>query len=132
MNIITNKPIIFSNAEGDTKTKEKKQINPDALKVGADVLTGIGSTLAGKQRAYTDAEQRCGKKPLGKKARIEWQKCVDSGGSVNTQPTTTPTDTQPSADTKQPMSKGMKIGLIAGGVVLLGVIGFVIYKSTKQ
>jgi hypothetical protein len=132
MNIITNKPIIFSNAEGDKTPKEKKTMNPDTLKVGADVLTGIGSTLAGKQRSYTDAEQRCGKKPLSKKARVEWQKCVDAGGNVNTQPTTAPTDTQPTSDTKQPMSKNTKIGLIAGGVVVLAIIGFVIYKSTKK
>jgi len=132
MNIITDKPVIFSNAEGDKPAKERKQMNPDALKAGADVLTGIGSTLAGKQRSYTDAEQRCGKKPLSKKARVEWQKCVDLGGSVNTQPTTTITDTTPTTDTKQPMSKGMKIGLIAGGVVVLGIIGFVIYKSSKK
>lgn len=31
------------------------------------------------------------------------------------------------------MSKGMKIGLIVGGVVLvLGIIGFVIYKSSSS
>jgi len=131
MNIITNKPVIFSNAEGDKTPKEKKPMNPDALKAGADILTGIGSTLAGKQRSYTDVEQRCGKKPLGKKARAEWQKCVDAGGSVTTSPTSSTEPTSPT-DTKQPLSKGMKIGLIAGGVVLLGVIGFVIYKSIKK
>ena len=50
------------------------------------------------------------------------------------QPTTPPVQEQPipDANTKQPMSKGLKIGLIAGGVVLLAVIGFVIYKSTKE
>lgn len=133
MNIITNKPIIFSNAEGDT-TKDKSPINPDALKAGADVLTGIGTAIAGRQRQLTDVEQRCGKKPLGKKARAQWQKCVDANAGSSMQPTTPPTQEQPLPDSssKQPMSKGMKIGLIAGGVVVLGIIGFVIYKSTKK
>lgn len=31
----------------------------------------------------------------------------------------------------QGMSKGLKIGLIVGGVVILGIIGLVIYKSSK-
>lgn len=30
------------------------------------------------------------------------------------------------------MSKGMKIGLIIGGVALLGIIGFVVYKKMKK
>lgn len=30
------------------------------------------------------------------------------------------------------MSKGLKIGLIAGGVLLLGIIGFVVYKKMKS
>lgn len=125
MNIITNKPIIFSNAEGG---------NPDAIKAAGDVLTGIGTTLAARQRTLTDVEQRCGKKPVGKKQRAIWQKCVDANGGLAMQPTTPPAQEQPlpDANTKQPMSKGMKIGLIAGGVVVLGIIGFVIYKSTKK
>ena len=127
MNIITNKPIIFSNAEGD-----KTPMNPDALKAGADILTGIGTTLASRQRQFTEVEQRCGKKPLGKKQRATWQKCVDAGGGQTT--FTPPTQEQPlpDANTKQPMSKGMKIGLIVGGVVVLGIISFVIYKSSKE
>lgn len=35
----------------------------------------------------------------------------------------------PQADAPQGMSKGLKIGLIVGGVVVLGIIGFVIYKK---
>ena len=30
------------------------------------------------------------------------------------------------------MSKGLKIGLIIGGVLLVGVIGFVVYKKMKK
>ena len=134
MNIITDKPIIFSNADGDTTTTAKSPMNPDALKAGADVLTGIGTALVSKQRQLTEIEQRCGKKPLGKKQRAQWQKCVDANGGLAMQPTTPPTQEQPIPDTntKQPMSKNMKIGLIAGGIVLLGVIGYVIYKSNQK
>jgi hypothetical protein len=125
MNIITDKPVIFSNAEG---------ANPDAIKAAGDVLTGIGTTLAARQRPLTEVEQRCGKKPVGKKQRAIWQKCVDANGGLAMQPTTPPVQEQPipDANTKQPMSKGMKTGLIVGGVVLLGVIGFLIYKSSKK
>jgi hypothetical protein len=137
MNVITSNPIIYSNTEGDTTTvKGKKEINPDVLKTGGEVLAGIGSALASRQRQYTDAEQRCGKKPLGKKNREKWQKCVDAGISTpqssqtyqNTTQTDTDKDKEPS---KKPMSKNLKIGLIAGGVVLIAVIGFIIYKKSK-
>ena len=125
MNIITNKPVIFSNAEG---------ANPDTIKAAADVLTGIGTTLAGRQRQLTEVEQRCGKKPLGKKQRAQWQKCVDANGGLAIQPTTPPTQEQllPDTNTKQPMSKNMKIGLIVSGVVVAGIIAFLIYKSSKE
>lgn len=33
---------------------------------------------------------------------------------------------------KTPMSKGLKIGLIIGGVVVAGIIGFVVYKKIKN
>lgn len=35
----------------------------------------------------------------------------------------------PQTDVPQGMSKGLKIGLIVGGVVVLGIVGFVIYKK---
>lgn len=35
----------------------------------------------------------------------------------------------PQADAPQGMSKGLKIGLIVGGVVVLGIIGVVVYKK---
>jgi hypothetical protein len=132
MNIITTKPIIYSNANGDEKpvvAKERKQINPDVLKTGGEVLAGIGSALVNRQRSYTDAEQRCGKKPIGKKARESWQKCVDSGVGIVAPMQQTPT--METAPTKTPMTKNTKIALISGGVVLLTVIGYLIYKKSK-
>jgi hypothetical protein len=136
MNVITSQPIIYSyaNDEAGITTKEKKQINPDVLKTGGEVLAGIGSALASRQRQYTDAEQRCGKRPKLKKNRQTWQKCVDSAG-VTTQSSQT-YQNPPQTDTnkeqsKKPMSKGLKIGLITGGIVLVGLIGFLIYKKSK-
>ncbi len=38
----------------------------------------------------------------------------------------------PQADAPQGMSKGLKIGLIVGGVVVLGIVGFVVYKKFIQ
>lgn len=133
MRVITSKPIIYSNANGtETPTipTPKKEINPDVLKTGADVLTGVATSLVNRQRQYTDAEQRCGKRPLGKKNREVWQKCVDSnvGAIAPMQNIPTPTETP----TKAPMSKGMKIGLISGGIILVGLIGFAIYKQSGK
>jgi hypothetical protein len=133
MNIITSKPIVYLNAEGETETKEKKQVNPDLIKAASDILTGVGTSLASKTRQFTEVEQRCGKRPIGKGARAQWQKCVDSGaGAPAPFQMPAPEPSMPAPNTKKPMSKGLKIGLIAGGVVVLGVIGFVIYKSTKK
>ena len=131
MNVITTKPIIYSNSEGPVApaTKERKPINPDVLKSGADVLSGLATGLVSRQRQYTDAEQRCGKRPIGKKARERWQKCVDSGVGAVAPMQNVPTT--PETPTKAPMSKGLKIGLITGGVVLLGLIVFAIYKKSK-
>jgi hypothetical protein len=131
MNVITSQPIIYSyaNDEAGINTKEKKQINPDVLKTGGEVLAGIGSALASRQRQYTDAEQRCGKRPRLQKNRQTWQKCVDSGVNMSVPMQQTPT--VETAPTKAPMSKGLKIGLISGGVVLLTVIGYLIYKKSK-
>lgn len=136
MNIITDKPIIFvndsySNADDKAEKKDKAPINADVLQAGASVLTGVGQTIAGRQRQLTDVEQRCGKKPLGKKERATWQKCVDAnGGQTTSAPAPEPTSTTPPVE--QGMSKGMKIGLIVGGVALLGVIVFAVYKANKQ
>jgi hypothetical protein len=134
MRVITSKPIIYANAAGDetptaSATKERKPINPDVLKTGGEVLAGVATSLVNRQRQYTDAEQRCGKKPLGKKAREKWQKCVDSGVGAVAPMQNVPTT--PETPTKAPMSKGLKIGLISGGVVLLGLIVFAIYKKSK-
>lgn len=132
MKVITTKPIIYSNADdgADKTAKQPKQINPDVLKTGGDVLTGIGTALVNRQRQYTDAEQRCGKRPLNKKAREAWQKCVDSNVAVQAPIESNPIINE-SKDTKKTMSKGLKIGLIAGSIILVGVISFILYKKSK-
>jgi len=38
----------------------------------------------------------------------------------------------PQADASQGMSKGLKIGLIVGGIVVVGIVGFVVYKKFIQ
>jgi hypothetical protein len=44
----------------------------------------------------------------------------------------TPTAGVSTTPQKNPMSKGLKIGLIVGGVVVAGVIAFVVYKKFKN
>jgi hypothetical protein len=130
MNIITDKPIIFVNdsySNADDKPV-KAPINTDVLQAGANVLMGVGQTIAGRQRQLTDVEQRCGKKPLGKKERATWQKCVDANGG-QTMSAPAPEPTTPTTPIEQGISKKMKIGLAIGGVALLGIIVFAIYKA---
>jgi hypothetical protein len=45
---------------------------------------------------------------------------------------TTPTAGVSTTQQKAPMSKGLKIGLIVGGVVVAGVIAYVVYKKMKN
>ena len=47
------------------------------------------------------------------------------------EPLIAPIGTIPNVLKKEPMSKGLKIGLIAGGVALLLVTGVIIYKKTR-
>lgn len=102
------------------------------LQSGQAVVGGLVTALATKpKRPLSEVEQRCGKKPkVGKKKKAEWQKCANSASApqMPVQPIPAPT----ADDTKKPMSKGLKIGLIAGSVVLVAIIGFVIYKKSKK
>jgi hypothetical protein len=69
-------------------TKSKKE-STDGTDVGTD---GTAGTTAGAETQTTksgaitpletrkDKKQACGRRPLIKKKREEWQKCVDAGG----------------------------------------------------
>jgi hypothetical protein len=114
-----------------TTTSGKKPINPDLLSAGADIFTQLGTALIGRQRTYTDVEQKCGKKPkTGKKAKEAWQKCASSADLT---PSGAPIATGTSGDEAKPgLSKGAKIGIAVGGLVVVGLVIFLVAKSGKS
>jgi len=156
MRIITDKPIIVqgvnqtsSNASGDTSNKPvsflqaysgeinqggstNKGINPDVLNAGTNVLGQLGTALIGRQRTYTDVEQKCGKKPkVGKKKIEAWNKCA-SGADLTPSGAPIPTSTGGSDVPQQGLSKGAKIGIAVGGLVVVGLVIFLVMKSGKS
>jgi len=123
---------------GDTQTIEtpsssgggKSGINPNLLSAGTDIFTQLGTALIGRQRTYTDVEQKCGKKPVGKKKLAEWNKCASS---ADLSPAGAPIPTSSSGDeTKQGLSKGVKIGIAVGGLAVVGLVIFLVMKSGKK
>ena len=102
------------------------------LKAGSDIFTQLGTALIGRQRTYTDVEQKCGKKPkVGKKAIENWNKCASS---ADISPAGAPlsTSTTDSSGAKPGLSKGAKIGIAVGGLVVLGLVVFLVVRSSKS
>jgi hypothetical protein len=125
---------------GDTQTIEtpsssgggKSGINPNLLSAGADIFTQLGTALIGRQRTYTDVEQKCGKKPkVGKKAIEAWNKCASSADLT---PAGAPTYTTDDNKTpvKEPMKLGVKIGIAVGGLAVVGLVIFLVMKKGKK
>jgi hypothetical protein len=113
-----------------TTSSSKSGINPNLLSAGADIFTQLGTALIGRQRTYTDVEQRCGKKPIGKKKLAEWNKCASS---ADLSPAGAPIPTSSGGDeTKQGLSKGAKIGIAVGGLAVVGLVIFLVMKSGKK
>jgi len=136
---ISTKPVTFiekygkeiNAPSGGESPSNKQGVNPDVLKAGADIFTQLGTALIGRQRTYTDAEQRCGKKPKTKKGKEVWQKCVESGGGSYTGGTTTTGDENKLPE-KEPMKLGVKIGIAVGGLAVVGLVIFLVMKSGKS
>ena len=130
-------PLSTSN---DTRTIEAPQVssgnksgfNPDLLKAGTDIFTQLGTALIGRQRTYTDVEQKCGKKPkVGKKAIETWNKCASSADLTPAgAPTYTTDDNKPPV--KEPMKLGVKIGIAVGGLAVVGLVIFLVMKKGKK
>lgn len=111
----------FSNGEG------KKPSLSAAAAITA--LGGVGAALANRQnRPLSEVEQKCGKRPLliGKK-RNEWNDCAKNFASTSTIPIVNQLQNTTSTKKKIPTW-----AWVVGGVVVTGLIGFLIYKSTKK
>ena len=113
-----------------TTSSSKGGINPDLLSAGTDIFTQLGTALIGRQRTYTDVEQRCGKKPIGKKKLAEWNKCASSADLTPAgAPITSPTSGD---ETRRGLSKGAKIGIAVGGLAVVGLVIYFVMKSGKN
>lgn len=109
MKVIANNPIVYSNAFGD------------------NIRGGIASL---KEKA-----QGLGGKIKGQGGALETAKMIAQtfGKGGQAQQEAPPQSPPPPPPPPKGMSKGLKIGLIVGGSVLvLAVIGVVIYKSRNK
>lgn len=111
--------IEFSNASS--------KISPETIgalgQAGGQIASGI---LQGRQ--LTEVEQKCGKRPAFKgKKRNEWNDCAKQFAQSSATPIVTTQITETPTKTKVPTWVW-----VVSGVAVLGVIGLVIYKTTKK
>ncbi len=126
------KSVISAPTGTTTTTTTTTETKPETV-----VVTNAPTVPTGSAPTPTQVEEQKKKGVFWDKAKGVWVKAKDSGMldklanyfGLNTgvAPETNPVvDTNtPPIDDKPKMSKGLKIGLIVGGVVLLGVIVFV-------
>lgn len=134
MNIKTDGPVemCFSNANGT--------VSQDTINTAIQTLGQVGSSLTQRQRQFTEVEQKCGKRPsLPGKRRRSWDACaMEYAKTAGVAPSTfipadIPTSNIPVEDLKKETEDEVpKWVWIVGGVVALGVVGFVIYSATKK
>jgi len=119
MEIITDREIEYSHLDDGGKAA--------LATAGIGAVAALGSGLLSRQKTLSEVEQKCGKRPLLKgKKRNEWQKCADKAN----QPVQV---VIPKDNSKKPMNKNLKLGLIIGGSLLgLTLIGLLIYKMKKK
>jgi len=128
MRIITDKPIIYQNQEYSNLDDAAKA---GLLTAGVGGAVALGTALIGRQRTATDIEQVCGKKPkVGKKKKEAWQKCADANSGGGTKAPITSTDNN--QQQPQGMSSGAKVGLAIGGLVVVGLVIFLIARKKKK
>lgn len=130
MNIKTNGPVdlCFSNGSGPSA---------DTISTIGQSLATVGAAAAQRQRQFTELEQKCGKKPVFPgKARNRWYDCQKAfSASIGVSPTTfteTPMVTTTYNDVTPKTNKVPTWAWVVGGVAVLGIVGLVIYKSTKK
>jgi len=119
-----------------TTPAPKQGIDPNALAGALTTAVSVGSQLyANRDTSKRELKNVCGRRPLFKKNRGEYDKCkkefyMGSGGfkSGGTQQTPMPTYTPPPPP--RGMSTTAKVG-IALGIVALGVGGYFLYKRGK-
>jgi hypothetical protein len=112
----------FSNAIGKRRRKKKKKTST------------IKSRMEARQKARAERKDR---KLKLKESEVETQKKVAEDLSKEDPASqklmeALATDSTKTATAPTGMSKGLKIGLIVGGVVVVGVIAFVVIRKMKK
>jgi hypothetical protein len=108
----------YLNNDGDAEKDYAKQ----GIAAAQNLLTGL---INKPKREYTDAEQKCGKKPVfGKKKKAAWNKCVETANK--------PAKTSGGgANQNAPEQKSKTLLYVGIGVGVLALVGVVIYIARK-
>ena len=127
----------------NTESENKRNIDPEKIATGITAAASAGSSIASTVQAFkgdgTKPKSRrkqlievCGRKPVLKKNRGEYNKCVEQynagkiGGVTRTDDTSQPTQPTQPTDTSTPTSNTKKIviGLVVVGLVVTAYIGY--------
>ena len=77
------------------------------------------------KREYTDAEQKCGKKPVfGKKKKAAWSKCVETANKQ--------AKSSGGSGSNPPEGKSKTLLYVGIGVGVLALVGLAIYIVKKK
>ena len=141
---------IESNNQNEIVEKEppSKKQKIDAQKV-SDTLSSVGSAIGsvavtvkafqdpskqatkqGKKDIKRNLIQVCGRKPLFKKNKAKYDKCVSDYNTKSTMPITSTSSTDTSSENTPPTNKNKMI-YIGIGILAVGVIAYFVLKSKK-
>jgi len=112
----------------------KPKLTAEQIQQGVDVATQVGGIVSQlpKNQAKKDLKAVCGRRPLLRKKRANWDKCVAEYNQQKNQAPQqqetnyTPSNNKPEPDEKKFYQKPLFIG---GVVLVLAVGGFFAYKK---
>lgn len=119
----------YANAGGLARWRERRQEKHEARMAKKSAKTDIKKARAEKKIASGEAKKT---KADAKVGLAEAQKLSAEAASKGTEADIAMANAlAKGGDTKPGMSKGAIIGIVVGVVVLLGVVGFVMYKKSQ-
>jgi len=128
MKIMTDGPVdlCYSRADG-------KALSPDTITAIGQTVGQVGSSLAQRQRQFTEVEQKCGKRPIvpGKR-RNAWDACALEYAKSSGVPASAVIPAEVPSAAAQPSKKVPTWVWVVGGVAVAGVLGLIVYKSMKK
>jgi hypothetical protein len=128
MKIITSYPVFIDDSMQSPNDYylNADDAETDYAKQGIAAAQGLITGLVNKpKREYTEAEQKCGKKPIGKKKLRSWNKCVETANK--------PAKTSGGgANQNAPEQKSKTLLYVGIGVGVLALVGVVIYIVKKK